>query len=71
MEQQGLWGERRESRQAFEEEGAAAMPKVCQFLLALAPMAQTAPGQSLATLVLRRRERDSQSSKCAEPEKFH
>lgn len=38
-------------RQAFEEEGAAAMPKVCQLLLALAPMAQTAPGQSLATLV--------------------
>ena len=23
-------GERRETRQAFEEEGAAAMPKVCQ-----------------------------------------
>ena len=60
-------------RQAFEEEGAAAMPKVCQLLLALAPMAQTAPGQSLATLVLcqRRRGREAEKQVYVEPEKCH
>lgn len=70
----GLWssrdreGERRETRQAFEEEGAAAMPKVCQLLPALAPMAQTAPGQSLATLIPCQCEAKQQV--CVEPEKF-
>lgn len=71
MEQQGPWGERREMRQAFEEEGAAAMPKVCQLLLALAPMAQTAPGQSLATLVLCQRRREAEQQVCVEPVKFY
>lgn len=70
MEQQGPRGERRETRQAFEEEGAAAMPKVCQLLLALAPMAQTAPGQSLATLVLCQRRGEAEQQVCVEPEKF-
>lgn len=71
MEQQGPWGERRETRQAFEEEGAAAMPKVCQLLLTLAPMAQTAPGQGLATLVLCQRRREAEQQVCVEPEKFY
>lgn len=71
MEQQGPCGERREMRQAFEEEGAAAMPKVCQHLDALAPMAQTAPGQSLTALILCQRRRDAKQQVCAEAEKFY
>lgn len=55
----GLWssrdheGERRESRRAFEEEGAAAIAQSVPVFtpLAPAPMAQTAPGRSLAALV--------------------
>lgn len=62
-------GERRETRQAFEEEGAAAMPKVCQLLLTLAPMAQTAPGRGLAILVLCQRRREAEQQVCVEPEK--
>lgn len=65
----GTMRERRETKQAFEEEAVAAMPKVCQLLLSLAPMAQTAPGQSMATLVQCQR-RKAEQQVCAEPEKF-
>lgn len=47
------------------------MPKVCQLLLALAPMAQTAPGQSLATLVLCQRRREAEEQVSVEPEKLY
>lgn len=47
------------------------MPKVCQLLLALAPMAQTAPGQSLATLVLCQRRKEAEQQVCVEPENFY
>lgn len=47
------------------------MPKVCQLLLALAPMAQTAPGQSLAALVLCQRRKEAELQVCVEPENFY
>lgn len=72
----GLWSSRdREGKEGrrgkpLRKKGAAAMPKVCQLLLALAPMAQTAPGQSLATLVPCQRRREAEQQVCVEPEKF-
>lgn len=39
-------GKKGDDLEPLRKKGAAAMPKVCQLLVALAPMAQTAPGQS-------------------------
>lgn len=73
----GLWSSRdRKGKEGsrgkpLRKKGAAAMPKVCQLPLALAPMAQTAPGQSLATLVPCQRRTEKEQEVCVEPENFY